>query len=477
MLALRTAGRLSGRIPRRPRTNPSSASARVSCARTYATDLSGTANVTSVEKLVLDTIKANGPISYATYMQLCLSHPTEGYYMKSSNAVFGASGDFITSPEISQVFGELVGVWLLSQYISLAQTREIRLVELGPGRGTLMDDILRTLSQLSNTRTSLMHVHLVETSPSLRAIQAKKLQPWIDNLGLQIHWHDSIDDIPASEEVFTMLVAHEFFDALPIHVIEKTHQGWQEVLISSTPDPVAKRILRPSDIAASPPSLEHQSSPTLLLDKSTSFAPSSSPSRPRLRPVISPTPSPISTLLGSSSPRFQALPIGARIEVSAAGFQIARKVGEMIGGHSTHDAKSRRTGSALIVDYGANKTVGNSFRAFKDHKIVDPFLLPGQCDLTANVDFAYVKEAMVGTATAHGPLTQHAFLTNMGLNMRLEALVRAAPTEGRKQALQSAARRLVDLTGMGKEYQFLGITGGAHDKETDVWPFTEEEVG
>ncbi|TFY51126.1 hypothetical protein EVG20_g11153 [Dentipellis fragilis] len=389
---------------------------------------------------------------------MCLSHPTEGYYMKSSNAVFGARGDFITSPEISQVFGELVGIWLLSQYISVAQGQDIRLVELGPGRGTLMDDILRTLSQLPASRLVSKEVHLVETSVSLRAIQEQRLKPWSEKHNIQLYWHTSLDDIPEKEGSYTMLVAHEFFDALPIHLIEKTQHGWQEVLLSSSPDPAAPTILRPSD----PLSASAQNP-----------APTRSSSSFRLRPVLASSPSPISTLLGSSSPRFKSLPVGSRIEVSPASFRIARKVGEVIGGQSNEKKK----GSALIIDYGDDKAVGNSFRGFKDHKIVDPFHLPGHCDLTANVDFAYLREAMANTATPHGPLTQHAFLTRMGLSMRVDALKRAAKSDERKQAIESSAQRLADMIGMGREYKVLGVTsnGGGEDDAGRVWPFLNED--
>ncbi|KAA1467716.1 DUF185-domain-containing protein [Dentipellis sp. KUC8613] len=426
--------------------------------RKYATATAAPPNsMTPVEKIILDTIKANGPVSFAQYMQMCLSHPTEGYYMKSSNAVFGARGDFITSPEISQVFGELVGIWLLSQYLPVAKGQDIRLIELGPGRGTLMDDILRTLSQLPASRQVSKEVHLVETSASLRAIQEQRLRPWSEKHNIQVYWHTSLNDIPEKEGSYTMLVAHEFFDALPIHLIEKTQHGWQEVLLSSSPDPAAPTILRPSD----------------PLSTSTQTPTPTQPSSPfRLRPVLASTPSPISTLLGSSSPRFKNLPVGSRIEVSPASFQIARKVGEVIGGQ----ASEKKKGSALIIDYGDDKAVGNSFRGFKDHKIVDPFHLPGHCDLTANVDFAYLREAMANTATAHGPLTQHEFLTRMGLRMRVDALKRAARSDERKSAIESSAHRLADLTGMGKQYKVLGVTsnGGGEDDAGRVWPFLDE---
>jgi len=194
----------------------------------------------------------------------------------------------------------------------------------------------------------------------------------------------------------------------------------------------------------------------------------------RLRVVLSESPTPISTILGLSSPRFQALPAGSRIEVSHIAFKVARKIGEVLGSGET----SR--GSALIVDYGGDKTYGNSFRAFKDHKIVDVFHRPGECDLTANVDFAYLKEAFEGlaSATPHGPLPQSIFLTRMGLHMRVEALKRAAKTPERKGSIEKAASRLVDTLGMGNEYKVLGIT--SHEKSEEnagavksVWPFMD----
>ncbi|KAF8257464.1 S-adenosyl-L-methionine-dependent methyltransferase [Lactarius quietus] len=364
--------------------------------------------VTVFEKILLDTIKANGPVSYATYLQLCLSHPTEGYYTNPANAIIGARGDFITSPEISQAFGEArdpTGV-----------KHDIQLVELGPGKGTLVDDILR-------------HVHLVESSHSLRAVQQMKLEPWDGKNSLKIHWYDSIDDVPAANGIYTMLVTHEFFDSLRFHLIEKTHQGWKEVLLTSAHDPAAKTIFRPSDPALVSPSL----------DLSTSTP------RTRFRPVLAPEPTPGSTLLGASSPRFASLPIGARIEVSAASFQTTRKLGTLVS--------EGAGGSTLVVDYGADHSIGNSFRAFKGHALADPFDRPGQADLTANVDFAYLAEVLKGTEmtpTAHGPLSQRVFLLHMGIGTRVSALQRAATSSERADAISEAAARLADPAGIGR---------------------------
>ncbi|KAH9167860.1 DUF185-domain-containing protein [Lactarius sanguifluus] len=335
----------------------------------------------------------------------------------------------------------------MSQYFSNGVKHDIQLVELGPGKGTLMDDILRTLLQMPKYRAFIKHVHLVESSPSLRAVQQKKLEPWDGKNDLKIHWHDSIDDVPASNGIYTMLVAHEFFDALPFHLIELQP--------------------RPSlDLSASTP-------------------------KTRFRPILAAEPTPVSTLLGASSPRFASLPIGARIEVSAAAFQTARKLGTLVS--------QGAGGSALVVDYGTDHAVGNSFRAFKGHALADPFDRPGQADLTANVDFAYLAEALKGTgyvllrslhnkielirlkkktAMAHGPLSQRAFLLRMGIGMRVGTLQRAAASPARADALTEAAVRLVDPAGMGREYKVMGVTGGATAAaDADwVWPFVAGEI-
>ncbi|KAF7424518.1 hypothetical protein PC9H_009825 [Pleurotus ostreatus] len=387
---------------------------------------------TVVEKAILDSIKAMGPLPFATYMQQCLSHPTHGYYMNPSNPVFGARGDFITSPEISQVFGELIAIWFLSQWVAAGQPSSIRLVELGPGRGTLMADILRVISKIPSAKAvQRKSVQLVETSPAMRRAQENTLQKFADEHGWELQWNNSIEDIPPETDDYTILVAHEFFDALPIHIVEKTQKGWQELLVASASD-------GKSSIATSP----------------------------RLKAVLSPEPSPVSSLLGMSSQRFSKLPIGTRIEVSPSSFKISRRIGELIAGSSAG-------GSALVIDYGEDKVFNNSFRAFKDHKIVDIFHRPGECDLTSNVDFAYLKESFSDIAVPHGPMSQANFLKGMGIDMRVDALVKAASTEERQKVIRDAALRLADPVGMGKEYQVLGITSKptSEDGSPGVWPF------
>ncbi|KAF8633097.1 hypothetical protein AX15_001514 [Amanita polypyramis BW_CC] len=401
--------------------------------------------LTKVEKIILDNIKATGPIPVSTYMQLCLTHPTHGYYTNPANPVFGTRGDFITSPEISQVFGELVGIWLLSQWANAGRPSALRLIELGPGRGSLMDDVLRVMSQLAPLGTPLKHLHLIESSRAMRSVQEKKLESNVQKLGCEVSWHNTLEELQPSPHTFTMLIAHEFFDALPIHVLQKKEAGWHEVMIGS------QENIRPSEGGAQP----MQSS------------------CPCLKRVLSPIPTAASSLLGLSSPRFKNLPQGSTIEVSPSSFKIARKVGELL---ASHGESASLGGCALIIDYGGDKVYGDSFRAFKDHKIVDIFHNPGECDLTANVDFAYIKEAISDLAAVHGPLSQADFLERMGLSLRISVLARSAASDERREGIRVAARRLVDRTGMGSQYQVLGVTRGVQEAGKGVvWPFVGKE--
>ncbi|KAF8896131.1 S-adenosyl-L-methionine-dependent methyltransferase [Infundibulicybe gibba] len=412
-----------------------------------------------------------------------------GILHEAANPVFGERGDFITSPEISQVFGEacspfplrvwdneclvstwqLVAIWMLSQWINAGRPSSISLVELGPGRGTLMADILRVVSKFAGSQRPLKHIHLVETSLTMRELQKAKLK----------------HDVLSAPSDYKMLIAHEFFDALPIHVLQKSETGWHEVMIAS------------SDVISSKPAPDGTlpSTPPLALSPQS-----------RLHRVLSPTPTATSSVLGASSPRFQQLPVGSRIEVSPAAFRIGRSIGELLTMKQPEDHSG---GCALVIDYGGDHVYGDSFRvspifhhrhhtqtsakAFKEHKLVDVFHLPGECDLTANVDFAFLKESLLAlvcstlpacslmntfTGTTYGPISQADFLERMGLHMRADALVRSAKMDERRGAIVDAARRLVDRTGMGNQYQVMGIHGGGSEADsTNVWPFMEVPQG
>jgi NADH dehydrogenase [ubiquinone] 1 alpha subcomplex assembly factor 7 len=163
--------------------------------------------MTSLTKIICELIAQEGPMPLDRYMALCLGHPAHGYYM--TRDPFGADGDFTTAPEISQVFGELLGVWVAQAWIAIGSPQRFALVELGPGRGTLMADVLRVLEKAEACRKAAK-VHLVEMSPVLRAAQLENVP--------DATWHHSVTSLPALP---TILLANEFFDALPIRQFER----------------------------------------------------------------------------------------------------------------------------------------------------------------------------------------------------------------------------------------------------------------
>ena len=171
--------------------------------------------MTPLEKIIGEIVSAEGPMTLDHYMALCLGHPLHGYYMKRDP--FGEQGDFLTAPEISQVFGELIGVWCAAAWDAMGKPGQFNLVELGPGRGTLMADIL-IAARVMPGFVDAARVHLVEMSPVLRMLQKEKLGP-------KITWHESVASLPDGP---MLVVANEFFDAIPIRQFEKREGKWFE---------------------------------------------------------------------------------------------------------------------------------------------------------------------------------------------------------------------------------------------------------
>ncbi|BGP14915.1 hypothetical protein JCM10213v2_002870 [Rhodosporidiobolus nylandii] len=455
-------------------------------------------------------------------MALCLSHPTLGYY--TTRKVFGKEGDFVTSPEISQVFGEsatlgakpqLLAIWFVTQWLAQGAPQKVRIVELGPGRGTLLADILRTFRSLPpHSRPPVSSIHLIESSPQLQAVQKSALEA-VGCGGVPTSWYADVKELLNREkdaqaqgkqgDEWTVLVAHEFFDALPIHVFEHTQKGWREVLVDVR-DPKAilastkvveplRLVLSPSPTPASAlysslaqlayPSVAHQQSPDLLHSAPAAKKPGkTSGGLLNVDTTLgAPPPSPAAAeeVGGAGSllaQRFARLPLGSRIEVSPASWEIARDVAKLVVGGG--DGKGPG-GAGLVVDYGDAKAFGRSWRmetvqqGFRKHQVVDPLTEPGHTDLTANVDFSYLAEAMGEFATTHGPLPQSRFLTSLGLQPRLAGLLRAAPSDERRKEIESAAKRLVDKGGMGEQYKVMAITPKADGKKEGqdggVFPF------
>lgn len=209
--------------------------------------------MTELAKLIKSQIEKFGPMTIADYMTLCLSHPEHGYYIKADP--LGAGGDFTTSPEISQMFGELLGLCLAQSWIDQGQPSPFVLAELGPGRGTLMADMLRACRQVPGF-VDAAQVWLVETSPVLRQKQAGTLKDFGPC------WANSITELP---DLPLFLVANEFFDALPIRQFVRMETGWQERMIGLTDGELSFGLAAPMDINL-PDDLADRTSPGDLVE-------------------------------------------------------------------------------------------------------------------------------------------------------------------------------------------------------------------
>ncbi|KAJ3160231.1 hypothetical protein HDU86_001067 [Geranomyces michiganensis] len=364
---------------------------------------------------MLEQIRFGGPMSVAQYMRSALTHPLGGYYMKRD--VFGPAGDFTTSPEISQMFGELIGIWFITHWQALGSPENMQIVEMGPGRGTLMADMLSALSSFPRVTKTIRGVHMVDASPHLRQVQAKKLEPSAmvseDTTtvtrqdGLEVHWHESLDTVP--EGICTMFIAHEFFDAMPVYKFQLTDGGWREIMVT---------------IDESPDSPYH-------------FA-----------FVLSESPTKASKTIMAYEHFQNKYKVGNRIEVAPDSYAVSNRIAKRI---------KESGGGALFIDYGRDYALGDSLRGIAKHDFVNVLSKPGEADISADVDFRFLRESVKDLAAAHGPITQSTFLRSMGIATRMQMLLKTADGQKRRD-LASAFDRLVSPGGMGTVYKFLALT-------------------
>lgn len=349
-----------------------------------------------LQDLLVRRIALTGPVSVAAFMADALGHPQHGYYI--TRDPLGAAGDFTTAPEISQMFGEMVGVWLADCWINQGRPDPVTLAELGPGRGTLMADALRATARVPGFHAAI-RLHLVETSPALRARQAASLSAFTPR------WHDSLTDVPDGP---MLLVANEFFDALPIRQFIRTPAGWAERKVGLDP-------------------------------------------HGRLAFTFDPTPG---GALLTPLHRDPGIPPGAVAETCPAGVAIAAEIGRRLAADG---------GAALIVDYGYDgPAIGDTLQALRAHRPVDVLDDPGTADLTAHVDFtALARAAADAGAAAHpGPgrsIEQGSLLTALGVGARA-ATLSARATRAQQASIQAALARLTDPAAMGRLFRAIAIT-------------------
>ncbi len=381
----------------------------------------------TLARLLARRILLDGPLPVSAFMAEALGHPRLGYYTRQDP--FGAAGDFTTAPEISQMFGELVGLWCVDSWVRMGGPGPFHLVELGPGRGTLMRDILRAAAVVPQFQANAT-LHLVETSLTLRARQREMLEA--QRNGMAIHWHDRLEAVPDGP---TLLVANEFFDALPIRQVEKTAHGWFERLVD--------------------------------LD------PAGTEDAPRFRFVLE--------AFGSSGTRLVPVmlrdraAVGSVVEVSPVSCAVARLIGARLAAHP---------GAALFIDYGYGHgpAVGDTLQALRRHAFAPVLDDPGEADITAHVDFAALAAAARSAgAEAFGTVEQGDWLAALGIRQRAAALS-AKANAAQAADIRSALARLVDADQMGRLFKLLALTspgafpdGGAPAGFHRLWTPTESD--
>lgn len=341
--------------------------------------MTGPAAPESLAAVFRRLIANTGPISLMHYM----GEANARYY--ASRDPLGSTGDFVTAPEISQMFGELIGLWLADMWSNAGRPVPVHYVELGPGRGTLASDALRVARRFGLEP----QVHLVETSPELKGLQRANLP--------QAQWHHDLSTVPQDGPI--LLVANEFLDALPVRQLVRTAQGWRERMVV----PEGERFIciagdRPMDAAV--PEARREAEPGTIIE---------------------------------------TCPGAAAVVDEVA----ARLIGQ--------------GGAALFIDYGHDTVrYGSTLQAVRAHQKVDPFLDPGEADLTALVDFAtLVPVAQERGCRWLGTAAQGPWLQALGIDARAAALAKAAPDQA--EAIEAARHRLVSEEQMGTLFKVMAL--------------------
>ncbi len=348
----------------------------------------------SLKAILREKIRRHGPLTVADYMELALGHPEHGYYMHRDP--FGAGGDFTTAPEISQVFGEMLGLWCGDLWHKAGEP-DIAVVELGPGRGTLMQDFLRATAHIADFHDHLCIV-LVETSPKLRRLQQATLYARHPRIG----WQPSLDELPRLPSFF---LANEFFDALPVRQFVKTPEGLKEKLVDIDPEDNEKFCFIVKELG-------------LKLVKGGKYA-------------------------GDE----------AIVESSPASRAVASRI-------AAHLHAYGGAGLIIDYGYTGGSN-GNTLQAVRRHGFHPVLEDPGEADLTAHVDFDALAEVFreSGIAT-YGPAPQGSFLSRMGAELRAEILMQRADMKQR-ETIASGIQRLISAAQMGDLFRVLGFVSDA----------------
>lgn len=341
---------------------------------------------------IAELIRAAGPISIADYMAICLFDPDHGYY--TTREPFGAGGDFVTAPEVSQMFGELIAVWLAEAWRASGRPRPVTIAEIGPGRGTLMKDVVRTIGRIAPDLSAEASFALVEASPRLTAVQRETLQ----NNGPAFTWHATLDTLPDGP---LFIVGNEIFDALPFRQFVRQGDKW----------------------------LEH----AVGLDTSGSFQ----------------------FGIGTATLAMDALPDAGKNAPDGSIFEIAPAREALMSSIATRLAT--HGGAGLFFDYGhLTPGLGDTFQAVRRHKCEGIFDNPGKADLTSHIDFSALARFARSHGLETRMMTQGEFLLGMGLLERAGRLGQAAD-EAAREKIAADVERLAGPDQMGELFKVLAV--------------------
>lgn len=326
----------------------------------------------SLEIILKKRILNFGPISISDFIAEANQNPKFGYYKKIFP--FGEKGDFITAPEISQMFGELVGIWILDFWKKMGEPSNFNIIELGPGTGNLMLDITRTLNLNKKCESACKKIYLLETSKKLKIIQKEKFLRKDYRLLEKINWIENLEKIKNKPFI---LIANEFFDALPVKQIQYTKKGWREILVN--------------------------------FDKKKNFY-----------FTLSNHP----TLLEKFIPNIKNKKIGEIYEIPIQSIGLINELCKRL---------NQTKGSILIIDYQKKNTYGSTLKSVKNQKKNNPLTNIGISDLSVHVDFNLIKKISKNfKLNFYGPVSQRNFLIKLGIVLRAQILKKNASQKQKK---------------------------------------------
>lgn len=396
-------------------------------------------------------IRGRGPIPVHDYMSQSLHHFQHGYYQRSAEKI-GSGGDFITSPEISTLFGEMIAIWVVATWEQLGEPAHFNLVEMGPGKGTLIADIVRVSRRFPAFHRA-MSVHLVELSNSMRQLQYKTLgcigepmpvdasqtssespnekdEGHLQSVrsrtanGVSVTWHYYTRQLP--NDVPSIAVAHEFLDAFPVHQFARTERGWREKYVDVDLDkdsPLHFRYVLYPDVT-NPVTVYNQF--LQRAEESVTATTNSIATAQRANEMID--------ILGA--------------EISPLALGTVEETSHRI---------MKQGGAALFIDYGEWHNQADTLRGFHKHKSVDPLSSPGENDLTADVDFGMCRFVAEKEGVGVKGSKQGDFLMRLGIVSRIERYIEKHNPSGEEmKKILDSLEKLV-ASDMGSRFKVMAL--------------------